>query len=156
MTQKDKVTFSNAGSTVSDAGLSQYLGYHLKRASDVIQTDLARVLKPFDLRVLTFSALVLIDENQGLSQTQLADAMGMERPNLVAIVDALEQRGLVQRQQAPTDRRAYALQITPQGKTLCATVKAAVALHESTLLQDLDDATRTTVIAAMKTIRQAT
>ena len=45
---------------VSDATLREFLGYHMKRAFNVVQADLARVLKPFELRMLTYSALVLI------------------------------------------------------------------------------------------------
>jgi len=95
--------------TVSDDTLRRFLGYHMKRAFNVVQADLVATLKPFELRMLTYTALVLICDNPGLSQAQLAAAMDVERPNIVVIVDELERRELINRTRVPTDRRAYAL-----------------------------------------------
>ena len=72
---------------ISDETLRRFMGYHMKRAFNVVQADLTRVLQPFELRMPTYTALVLIVDNAGLSQSQLADAMNIERPNLVVIVD---------------------------------------------------------------------
>ena len=83
------------------------------------QADLTQTLKPLGLRMLTYTALVLIVENPGLSQSQLAAAMDVERPNLVEIIDELEQRALVLRRRVPADRRIYALTATPEGIQLC-------------------------------------
>ena len=46
--------------SVNDATLRQFIGYHLKRASNAVLGDLADVLKPFELRMITYTALVLI------------------------------------------------------------------------------------------------
>jgi len=121
----------------SDATLRRFLGYHMKRAMNVVQADLAATLKPFDLRMVTYSALVLIVDNPGLRQSQLADAMDIERPNLVVIVDELERRDLILREKVPTDRRAYALMPTLSGRQLCQRAIAAVAAHEARLLAGL-------------------
>jgi DNA-binding MarR family transcriptional regulator len=128
------------------------MGYHMKRAFIIIQTDLVRTLKPFDLRMLTYTALVLIVDNPGLRQSQLADAMDVERPNLVVIIDELERRELIVRDRVPTDRRAYALQVTLTGRRLYEKAVAAVTAHEALLLQRLDEETRQIVVAALKTI----
>jgi DNA-binding MarR family transcriptional regulator len=124
----------------------------MKRAFNIIQTDLVRTLKPFDLRMLTYTALVLIVDNPGLRQSQLADAMDVERPNLVVIIDELERRELIVRDRVPTDRRAYALQVTLTGRRLYEKAVAAVTAHEALLLQRLDEETRQIVVAALKTI----
>ena len=137
---------------VSDATLRQFMGYHMKRAFNIIQSDLGRTLKPFDLRMLTYTALVLIVDNPGLRQSQLADAMDVERPNLVVIIDELECRELIVRDRVPTDRRAYALKVTLTGRQLYEKAVAAVTAHEEQLLQQLDGDTRQIVIAALKTI----
>lgn len=120
---------------VSDETLRGFVGYHMKRAFNVVQADLAATLKPFELRMITYSALVLIVDNPGLRQSQLADAMDIERPNLVVIIDELERRDLILREKVPTDRRAYALVPTLAGRQLCARAIAAVKSHEARLLQ---------------------
>ena len=137
----------------NDETLQRFVGYHLKRAFNVVQADLTHTLKPFELRKLTYSALVLIVDNPGLSQSQLADAMDIERPNLVVIVDELEQRELILRERVPTDRRAYALRATLKGQRLYKRTVAAVAAHEEALFAQIDPQTRETVVAALMLIR---
>ncbi|MBR9843501.1 MAG: MarR family transcriptional regulator [Rhodobacteraceae bacterium] len=139
---------------VSDATLRRFLGYHMKRAFNVIQADLAQTLKPFDLRMLTYTALVLIVDNPGLRQSQLADAMDIERPNLVVIIDELERRELITRDRVPTDRRAYALHATLTGRQLCDKAVAAVTAHENQLLEGLEEDMIAEMIAAMKQIEK--
>lgn len=139
---------------VSDATLRRFVGYHMKRAFNVVQADLARTLQPFELRMLTYTALVLIVDNPGLRQSQLADAMDIERPNLVVILDELEGRELVSRDRVPTDRRAYALTATLAGQRLYQRAVAAVEAHESAVLHGLDDTTRATVFAALGQIEK--
>ena len=146
---------SSAISHVSDATLRNFLGYHMKRAFNVVQSDLTQALKPFDLRMLTYTALVLIVDNPGLRQSQLAEAMDIERPNLVVIVDELERRELIVRDRVPTDRRAYALKATLAGRQLYEKAVTAVTAHEARLLNGLDEETRKTVIAALKTVERS-
>jgi DNA-binding MarR family transcriptional regulator len=138
----------------SQETLRGFLGYRLRRAWNVIQADLAETLKPFGLRMITYTALVLIRDNPGLSQAQLADAMDVERPNLVVIVDELETRGLISRDRLPTDRRTYALTITEEGDQLCAEVVEAVTRHEARLFNGLTEADRATVEAALALVHR--
>lgn len=138
---------------VSDETLRRFLGYHMKRAFNVVQADLVATLKPFELRMLTYTALVLVCDNAGLSQAQLAAAMDVERPNIVVIVDELERRELINRTRVPTDRRAYALVPTLKGRHLCEQAVAAVEAHEAKLFAGLDDEMRSEMIAILSKVR---
>ena len=139
---------------VNDETLRAHVGYHMKRAFNIVQADLTLTLKPFELRMLTYTALALIVGNPGLSQAQLAQAMGIERPNLVVIVDELERRELIVRDKVPPDRRAYALTATLAGRRLFGKANAAVIAHENRLFADMDDATRATLTDALSRIRK--
>ncbi|MCO4778431.1 MULTISPECIES: MarR family winged helix-turn-helix transcriptional regulator [Lentibacter] len=141
--------------TVSDDTLRRFLGYHMKRAFNVVQADLVATLKPFELRMLTYTALVLICDNPGLSQAQLAAAMDVERPNIVVIVDELERRELINRTRVPTDRRAYALVPTLQGRRLCGQAVAAVETHEAKLFAGLNGDMRSEMVAILSKVRGA-
>lgn len=127
---------------VRDDRLGGLLGYGLRRASNAVQADLAETLKPFDLRMITYTALVLVVDNPGLSQTQLAAAMDVERPNLVVIVDELERRDLITRDRVPTDRRTYALTATLAGGRLCDQAGTAVRQHEARIFGALSEEAR--------------
>jgi Transcriptional regulators len=137
---------------VSDTTLRGFVGYHMKRAFNAVQADLSRTLAPFELRMLTYTALVLIVDNPGVRQSQLADAMDMERPNLVVLLDELEARALITRDRVPTDRRAYALHATLAGTQLCKQAVGAVTAHEKRLLAGIDDDTRAALIATLRQI----
>jgi DNA-binding MarR family transcriptional regulator len=137
---------------ISDATLRGLVGYSMKRAFMVISADLARTLEPFELRMMTFTALTLVSDNPGLSQSQLAQAMAVERPNLVVIIDELETRGLITRDRVPTDRRTYALHITADGAQLLARATSAVHRHENAIMGQLSTNEEAALIATLKRI----
>ncbi|HCQ66962.1 MAG TPA: MarR family transcriptional regulator [Rhodobacteraceae bacterium] len=137
---------------ISDATLRGLVGYNMKRAFMAVSADLARTLAPFDLRMLTFTALTLVADNPGLSQSQLAQAMTVERPNLVVIVDELETRGLITRDRVPTDRRTYALRITVEGARLLAGAARAVGAHENLMMGGLAKAEEAALISTLNRI----
>lgn len=131
---------------VNDSTLRQLVGYNMKRAFNAVQADLARTLRPFELRMITYSALVIIADNPGLRQSQLADALAIERPNLVVIIDELEKKGLISRKHTLSDRRAYALEITPLGQELNDNAVVAVSEHEQNLFKDMKQEERETLL----------
>lgn len=135
--------------TISYETLDCFVGYQMKRAFNLVQTDLLDTLKPFDLRMLTYTALVLIADNANLSQTQLAVAMDIERANLVVIVDELERRDLIVRNRVPSDRRVYALNVTLKGRRLLKKAIAAVVAHEARLFVGLKKDAREVLIKAL-------
>ncbi len=137
---------------ISDDTLRAFLGYRMKRAFNVVQADLAETLRPFELRMITFTALVLIVDNPGARLSQLSDSIAIERPNLVAIVDELEKRGLVARRRMQSDRRAYALIPTATGKKLCVEALAAVQAHEERILQEIEPNLRQSAASVMAAI----
>lgn len=120
-----------------DSKLSDYTGYSLKRATSLVLADLAEVLKLHDLRAVSFSALSLIVEQPGLTQTQLAEALQIERSNLVTILDELSRRKLMVRAPVAHDRRRHALMPTPAGAALADAVRRDVIAHEARLFAAL-------------------
>lgn len=113
-----------------DTHLSEFIGYAMKRALSIVQADLSRVLGGFGLRAVSFSALSIVVAQPGLTQTQLAEALQIERSNLVTILDELSGRGLIIRAPVAQDRRRHALMATAAGKKLAQSAQAAVETHE--------------------------
>ncbi|MBY6049406.1 MarR family transcriptional regulator [Vannielia litorea] len=137
-----------------DEGLRGHVGYNMKRAFHMIQMDVNATLAPFGLRMVTFSALVVVMENPGLRQSQLAELLAIERPNLVVILDELEQAGLLTRDRAPDDRRAYALHVTAKGLALCEEARIAVSAHDKRMAEGLTDAELDLLITALRRIER--
>ncbi|QEM67728.1 MarR family transcriptional regulator [Geobacter sp. FeAm09] len=70
----------------------------------------------------------------GVRQKELAAAIGIEGPSLVRLLDTLMLKGLVQRSEDATDRRAKRLCLTPAGETTVARIREALATLDSELL----------------------
>ena len=70
------------------------------------------------LRPLTFTVLLLIRSNPGITSSQLCSALDLQSSNVVGIVRELETRGLVGRKDHPKDRRAWGLRLLPEGQAL--------------------------------------
>jgi DNA-binding MarR family transcriptional regulator len=69
-----------------------------------------------ELNLTQASLLVFLHEAGPLRQTQLASRLGLGRAATGATVDLLEQRGLVERQADPDDRRAWLVTMTARGR----------------------------------------
>lgn len=73
----------------------------------------------WDLSPSQFNVLnLLYEQSEGCTQISLSRQLIMHRSNITGLVDRLEARGLVQRQENPTDRRAFNVVLTPAGKKL--------------------------------------
>lgn len=86
--------------------------------------------------------LRLIGREPGLSQRAVAARLGTPASRLVALVDTLEARGLVQRQRNQQDRRNYELQLTSTGQEALRSLDAAAAEHEQAIAGPLTAAER--------------
>lgn len=96
------------------------IGYRLRRAQLSVFQRFMAVFADLSLRPAEFSTLVLVNQNPGRKQTEIASALGVKRANFVALVDGLQARGLLERVHVKTDRRANALHLTPEGEIFLA------------------------------------
>ena len=124
----------------SDALLRQFIGYRIKRLHLKVREDMVETIETFGLRIGTFSALAVLMESPGISQSQLAQVLKLTRSGVVVIVDELETAGVLERAPVTGDRRMYALQVTPAGQRLWEKVEPAVQAHEDALFSGLDTA----------------
>ncbi len=130
--------------------LKGHLGYYLRRAQVSIFQDFIRSLSSIDIRPAQYSVLVVIGSNPGLSQADVAEALGIERARLVRLLDRLEKRGLTQRLASTVDRRSHALKLTPTGRSVLKRAKALAAIHEARLLERLGPISHKTMMDALR------
>jgi DNA-binding MarR family transcriptional regulator len=133
--------------------LSELLGYSLKRAQLRIFDDFIRCVASLNLTPAQFSVLLLIDRNPGRNQTEIANTLGILRPNFVAMLDSLESRELCVRVRSANDRRSHILMLTDNGRTILARAKKLVATkHEARLNEVLGPANRTALLEMLATL----
>ncbi|MEC3958545.1 MarR family winged helix-turn-helix transcriptional regulator [Nocardia sp. CDC153] len=75
-----------------------------------------QLLEPLGINPPQYGTLRLLEANDGRTQQQLCEALGIHRNVMVSVIDALERRGLVERRRHPVDRRAHAVHLLPAGR----------------------------------------
>jgi DNA-binding MarR family transcriptional regulator len=73
-------------------------------------------LAPYSLTLKHSFALHALDEPMAMNA--LAERLGIDASYVTTIADQLEERGLIERQPHPTDRRVKSLALTPEGRQL--------------------------------------
>jgi DNA-binding MarR family transcriptional regulator len=133
--------------------LSELLGYAMKRAQLKVFEDFLRCVAPLQLTPAQFSVLLLLDKNPGRNQTEIANTLGILRPNFVSMLDGLESRGLCERVRSTNDRRSHILLLTDKGRAVLARAKKLVATkHEARLNELLGPANRVALLEMLAKI----
>lgn len=86
--------------------------------------------------------MLCVIKDQPRCMSELAGILGLERPSLSGLVDRMQQRGLVEHQGVPHDRRAVMLTPTPGGKLIAEEFYAEVSDRLQHLVTDVPAAER--------------
>jgi len=113
------------------------MGYLLKHAQLRMAELNAAALAPFGITGRQLAVLLAIDSQAPLSQQEAAGRLGVDRTTMVALIDELEGKQLVQRRQDPADRRKNVVALTPAGRATLAEAGKASDEAERRLLAPL-------------------
>src|SRR5215471_3567525 len=106
------------------------VGFMLSALGHAISRRFIRALEPLELHPREFAVLRAVKANDGQSQQTLAQRLHIPPSRIVAIVDELESRRLVERRPDPSDRRVWTLYVTRRGQTLLDDAFNLVVQHE--------------------------
>lgn len=100
----------------------------------------AELLKPLRFVPAEAGILRLLDRSPGISQQDLAGRLNMHASRLVAVIDTLEERGLLARETNDNDRRIYCLRLTSAGREALAAIGRVARAHEEAICGGLSAA----------------
>ena len=83
-------------------------------------------IKDIPISLTQLTCIYIINQHDGLSMSELADALCMSNQQLTKIVDALVELQLVERACDPQNRRKFFTKLTEKGKNMLASLKTEV------------------------------
>ena len=128
------------------------LAFLLSQVGTYAARRFAQRIGEIDLHPPLFRVLNVVDAAEGQSQQAIGEAIQAPASRMVAIVDELEQRGLVERRPHPGDRRIRALYLTPEGRKALARGRRIAMEHEEELARGMSAADRRRLVALLQTV----
>lgn len=113
------------------------LGFLLKHVHQRLLQTAGPALEPYGIDGRELAVLTVLGEGSPLSQQEAARQLMIDRTTMVAMVDALEAKGLVVRRPDQADRRRNLLEPTGPGREVLATATAARDAAEREFLKPL-------------------
>jgi DNA-binding MarR family transcriptional regulator len=111
--------------------LPNLLGYNMRRAHVALWRDFNRTVGTGIVRPGIFSMMVLIDENPGVAQIELAAQLAIDKATIVGLIRRLQRQGWIERRRSVADRRRQDLFLTTQGRHELTTLRREMLEHEA-------------------------
>ena len=121
----------------------------LFRASQVSLSLANQMLANIGLCARQAGILTMVTELEPMTQKALADALGIDRTTMVALLDDLEEKGHVARQRHPHDRRAFLVHPTDSGRAAKVTAVQILDEQQRQFLAPLTPAERRQLAALL-------
>jgi MarR family transcriptional regulator for hemolysin len=110
-------------------------GFDVARLARRLRQAVDAELRAFGLTEATWRPLAYVGRlGGGVRQKELATALSLEGPSLVRLLDSLERRGLIERREDESDRRARGIHLTRAGRDLAVRVAKVGSEIQSRLL----------------------
>lgn len=141
------------GELAADAELR--LGLHIKLAEQAMMSAKAEALRPFDLTVAQYGAMLSLYYVPGQSPSQLARAVAVTPQTMGATLDKLASKSLVTREPSKLHRKVLVVTLTPRGEKLLIEADAAARAVEERIGQALSADERVQLCELLKRVGAA-
>ena len=107
------------------------------------------------LSLIHLLVLTVLESEGPLSMRKLAEALDVSVASATGIVDRMADRGLVEREQSPTDRRVVLVHATTAGRAVFVDLGAVRREHLERVLARLSDRELASFLAGLRGMRRA-
>tara|TARA_R110000751_G_scaffold95172_5_gene185876 strand:- start:19322 stop:20071 length:750 start_codon:yes stop_codon:yes gene_type:complete len=109
----------------------------LHRAQQIAANHSAAALKAAGVTLRQFSVLAALSGNEGVSQSDLVNATGIDRSTLADMVARMEKAGLIKRAASKADARAKSVSLMAKGRKALEKAQPAVDAADAALFEAL-------------------
>ena len=120
----------------SDYGMKNSIGYLVRRSANLLMPQMETLFSDQTLSFSQWTALMALRDGDVRTAADLARNICHDAGSLTRMLDQLEERGLVSRKRSESDRRQVALEMTPRGRALIASLMPKVVGLWNELLGD--------------------
>lgn len=119
---------------ISDDGgigaIDSILGFHIRLAHGAVYRHFTETFSNLGLTQKMVSVLWLIDDHPGIAQADIGRRLQMDRATTMALVNRLQDRGLLVRGQSTQDKRRQTLTLTRSGHAALVESRECIWEHE--------------------------
>jgi DNA-binding MarR family transcriptional regulator len=134
-----------------DTSASHLLHRVLQLASDIYAEETG----PDAPTQRQFAVLTAVSANEGLTQTDLVKATGIDRSTLADLVARMITKGLLERERSTADARAKAVRLTDAGRAALTGSQSKVASADKRILGHLPGGKRDSFVKILRTFAHA-
>ena len=132
--------------------LNSSFGFMLAKAAQKIANIAQEGLAPLQLDTRQAGLLATIKKYEPVTQTRISKLLRIDRTTMVALIDDLENRGLVVRTESPKDRRVNNLALTAKGTEILDQAWKKILESEEIGLQSLSTSEKQSLIKMLEKI----
>jgi len=112
------------------------------------------ILRAHEISMWGYIVLTALAEQPVRTQAALAQAIGADKSRIIADLDELQERGLIQRRPDAADRRVHLLSLTPAGSKLRQSVQSAIRRREEQILARLPPTDRDPFVRSLQALSE--
>jgi DNA-binding MarR family transcriptional regulator len=131
----------------------QSVGFLISQLGFASSKGFIEALAPIGIDPGEWTLLRFVAAAEGQSQQALAERLGVPPSRMVAIVDRLEEAGLLERKAYPDDRRIRALHLTSEGRDVLARAVRTAVEYEAKLCSPLAEGEREQLIELLQKLQ---
>jgi DNA-binding MarR family transcriptional regulator len=126
----------------------------LARVGTAVKLRALEELEEAGYSMYQYGVLAILGEGARKTQATIADVLGVDRGQLVGVLDDLEERGLIERRRDPDDRRRHTVSLTSEGKRELVRLRGIVKRIEKAFFASLDDEAKNALHECLLSIAQ--
>ncbi|MBP1764033.1 MAG: transcriptional regulator, MarR family [Firmicutes bacterium] len=94
------------------------IGFFISRTQSKLQKRFLQQLKPYGVTPEQWVLFARLSEKEGISPTELSKTSLRDKPYTTRLIDKLEDRGLIRREESQNDKRSSLIYLTKEGNEL--------------------------------------
>lgn len=139
--------------SVFNADLDESMGFLISDTSRVVRKALYARIAQHNIRGGHWYCLRSLLQEDGVTQRELSDRLGIMGPSTVEMLRAMEKEGLVQRKRDPTDRRKVRVYLTDHARSIQPVLLQIASEVNATMVSQMTEAEQVLLKSLLRRLR---